>query len=263
MKIRSIALVLAATAALTLGAVSTASAAPAAQPAAKPTIVLLHGANEDASAWNQVTRRLQHDGYPVVAPAVPLRGVASDRDALRPLVDGIKGPKVLVGHSFAGLLVNELATSPDVKALVYVAAFIPRAGESAGQLNSQFPGSQLGPKTTHTVDTPAGPEIYVNTDSFRQVFAADRSVADAAVAAAEQRPILASAFTDKATTTAPAAIRKYAIVPTQDHAIAPAAEIFMAKRAGATITQVRSAHDVPTSHPLTVAGVIEKAASAS
>lgn len=263
MKIRSIALALAATAALSLGAVSTASAAPAAQPAAKPTIVLLHGAFEDASGWSKVTQRLQHDGYPVVAPAVPLRGVVPDRDAVKGAVEAIKGPKILVGHSYGGLIVNELASGPDVKALVYAAAFIPREGETAGGLNAQFPGSQLGPDTTHTVESPAGPELFVNTDKFRQVFAADVPAAEAAVSAAGQRPILASAFTDKATTTAPDSIRKYAIVATQDRAIPPAAEEFMAERANAAITRVRSAHDLPASHPQTVTSVIEKAASAS
>jgi pimeloyl-ACP methyl ester carboxylesterase len=263
MKIRSIALALAATAALSLGVVSTASAAPAAQPAAKPTVVLLHGAFEDASAWSKVTQRLQHDGYPVVAPAVPLRGPVPDRDALKGAVEAIKGPKILVGHSYGGAIVNELASGPDVKALVFVAAFIPREGETVGDLNAQFPGSQLGGDTTHTVESPAGPELFVNTDKFRQVFAADVTAAEAAVSASGQRPILASAFTDKVSTTAPDPIRKYAIVATQDRAIAPAAEEFMAERAHATITKVRSAHDLPVSHPQTVASVIEKAASAS
>jgi pimeloyl-ACP methyl ester carboxylesterase len=263
MKIRSIALALAATAALSLGTVSTASAAPAAQQAAKPTIVLLHGAFEDASAWSKVTQRLQHDGYPVVAPAVPLRGPVPDRDAVKGAVEAIKGPKILVGHSYGGAIVTELASGPDVKALVYVAAFIPREAETVGDLNAQFPGSQLGPDTSHTVEGPTGPELFVNTDKFRQVIAADVTAAEAAVSAAGQRPILASAFTDKVTTTAPDSIRKYAIVATQDRAIAPAAEEFMAERANAAITKVRSAHDLPVSHPQSVTAVIEKAASAS
>ncbi len=84
----------------------------------------------------------------VVAPAVPLRGIASDTSYLSGVLATIPGPKVLVGHSYGGALVSELADTPGVKSLVYVAAFIPQAGETLGALNSQFPGSDLGPDTT-------------------------------------------------------------------------------------------------------------------
>ena len=107
--------------------------------------MLLHGAYADGSSWSEVTSRLQGDGYNVVAPAVPLRGIASDTSYLRGVLATIPGPKVLVGHSYGGALVSELADTPGVKSLVYVAAFIPEAGETLGALNSQFPGSELGP----------------------------------------------------------------------------------------------------------------------
>jgi len=97
---------------------------------AKPTIVLLHGAFADGSTWSEVTGRLQHDGYTVVAPAVPLRGIAADTSYLSGVLATIPGPKVLVGHSYGGALVSELADTADVKSLVYVAAFIPQAGET-------------------------------------------------------------------------------------------------------------------------------------
>ncbi len=260
MKIRNIAVALAATAAVGLFTASTAAAAAPARDTPKPTIVLLHGAFEDASAWSGVTQRLQHDGYPVIAPAVGLRGVAADTDQLKGVVDAIKGPKVLVSHSYGGMLVNGLATAPDVKALVYVNAFIPQPGESAGQLSSQFPGSLLGPDTWHAVDSPAGPELYVNADSFREVFAGDVPAATAAVAAAQQRPILATAFSDKVTAALPGPIRKYALISTDDKAIPTAAKVFMAKRVGATITEVAGSHAVTASNPKAVADEIEKAA---
>lgn len=253
------------------------SAPPAAAPAAtpttptasapsgpKPTVVLLHGAFEDASSWNKVTRQLQAEGYPVLAPAVPLRGVAADTAALEGALDAIQGPKVLVGHSYGGLLVSELASrTPDVTALVYAAAFIPQAGETAGQLNSQFPGSLIGPTTTHTVSSPDGPQVYVNPASFPELFTAGNDPAEAAVEAASQRPITAAAFDEKIATTAPATIRKYAIVATGDRAIAPAAERFMAQRAGAVITEVQSPHAVPAAAPQAVVDVIHQAASAT
>jgi hypothetical protein len=154
--------------------------------------------------------------------------------------------------------------TPDVTALVYVAAFIPQAGESAGGLNAQFPGSLIGPTTTHQVNSPDGAELYVNTASFPELFAAGGSAADAtdaAVGAAGQRPILAAAFGEKVATTAPAQIRKYAIVATDDKAIPPAAERFEAQRAGAVITEVRSPHAVPAANPRAVVDVVRRAAA--
>jgi pimeloyl-ACP methyl ester carboxylesterase len=228
----------------------------------RPTIVLVHGAFEDASSWSPVVRRLQTDGYPVFAPAVPLRGVAADVGAIEGAVAAITGPKILVGHSYGGLLISELANrTPDVAALVYVAAFIPQAGETAGQLNSQFPGSLIGPTSTHTVDGPDGPELYVNPESFADLLAGGLPAADVAVSAAEQRPILASAFDEKITAAAPADIRKYAIVANEDKAIPPEAERFEAQRAQAVVTEVRSPHAVPAANPQAVVDVIHQAAA--
>jgi pimeloyl-ACP methyl ester carboxylesterase len=249
MQIKSILMALAVT--LGVAALSTAcatqpqqsAAAPSAQPtpppnspaSTKPTIVELHGAFEDASSWSKVTRQLQSEGFSVIAPAVQLRGVASDTAALEGVISAIQGPKILVGHSYGGLLVSELASrTPDVTALVYVAAFIPQAGDTAGQLNSQFAGSLLGPATTHMVSSPDGAEMYVNTASFQELFAAGSA----------------------------AQIRKYAIVATEDKAIPPAAERFEAQRAGAVITDVRSPHAVPMTNPQAVVDVIHQAAGA-
>ncbi|TWF74578.1 pimeloyl-ACP methyl ester carboxylesterase [Pseudonocardia hierapolitana] len=238
------------------------SAAGAAATGPKPTIVLLHGAFEDASSWNQVVKRLQAESYPVFAPAVPLRGVAADVSSVEGAIDAIPGPKILVAHSYGGLLISELASrTPDVTALVFVAAFIPQAGETAGQLNSQFPGSLIGPDTTHAVSGPDGPGLYVNTESFAQLFADGLPAPDSAVSAAGQRPILASAFDEEITSTAPANIRKYAIVATRDKAISPEAERFEAQRAHAAITEVESPHAVPAANPQAVVDVIHQAAA--
>ena len=222
----------------------------------KPTVVLVHGAFEDASAWAPVTRRLLAEHYPVLAPAVPLRGVAADVASLQGVLDSVPGPKILVGHSYGGLLISELAGSTrDVRALVYAAAFIPEAGETAGQLNGQFPGSLIGPSTTHAV----GPELFVNAASYPSLFAAGLPALDTAVAAAGQRPILAAAFDEKVLATAPSGIRKYALVATRDQAIPPAAERFEARRAHASITEVDSPHAIASAAPDAVVDVIHRA----
>jgi pimeloyl-ACP methyl ester carboxylesterase len=246
--------------AMLLAGATTAQATAEAPTKEKPTIVLLHGAFADGSSWSEVTGRLQKDGYQVVAPAVPLRGIASDTSYLSGVLATIPGPKVLVGHSYAGALVSELAGTSGVKSLVYVAAFIPRAGETLGALNSQFPGSDLGSVTT-TISYPGGLDLAVDPAGAGPVLAADVPARQAAVFVAAQRPIAASAFGEPVAETAPAALPKYAVIPTGDHAIAPAAERFMANRAGAKITEVEGAsHLVMVSQPSAVTKAIEQAA---
>jgi pimeloyl-ACP methyl ester carboxylesterase len=245
---------------LLLVGATTAQATVGTQQNEKPTIVLLHGAFADGNSWSEVTGRLQHDGYQVVAPAVPLRGIAADTSYLSGVLASIPGPKVLVGHSYGGALVTELADTSGVKSLVYVAAFIPQAGETLGALNSQFPGSELGPNTT-TISYPGGVDLAVKPDSARAVFAADIPARQAAIFVAAQRPVAAAAFGEPVEKTAPVALPKYAVIPTGDHAIAPAAERFMANRAGAKIVEIQGAsHLVALSQPAAVTQVIERAA---
>ena len=105
--------------------------------AAKPTIVLVHGAFADSSGWNTVAGRLIRDGYPVIAFSNPLRGPMADAEYLRQFLSTIDGPVVLVGHSYGGAVITNAATgNPNVTSLVYVAAYAPAAGESVAAANS-------------------------------------------------------------------------------------------------------------------------------
>jgi pimeloyl-ACP methyl ester carboxylesterase len=228
----------------------------------RPTIVLVSGAWEDSTSWSGEITKLEHDGYPVIAPAVPLRGIASDSAYLTSVVRSINGPVVLVGHSYGGNLITDIAANDpkQVKALVYTAAFIPKAGETVNQLDTQFPGSLVGPDTTQTINFPGGTDVYVQRADYRAVFAGDRTAQEAAVAAATQRPIEANALNEPSPAGVPTGIPVYAIVASQDKAIPPAAELFEARRADAVVSTVDSAHDLPTSHPGAVTAVIERAA---
>jgi pimeloyl-ACP methyl ester carboxylesterase len=153
-----------------------------------------------------------------------------------------------------------LADTPGVKSLVYVAAFIPEAGESLGALNAQFPGSEIGPDTTTVIVYDGGVDVALKPESAG-VFGADIPARKGAVLIAAQRPVAAGVFTEPVEKTAPAAIPKYAVIPTEDKAIAPAAERFMATRAGATQVEIRGAsHLVAVSEPGAVTKVIERAA---
>src|SRR5687767_4047841 len=162
----------------------------------KPTIVLVHGAFADASSWNGVIAILKKDGYSVVAVANPLRSVKSDARYVDDVMAGIKQPVVLVGHSYGGSVISE-AHSPNVKALVYVAAFAPEAGETAAGLSGKFPGSTLGPTLAAPVPLPdGGKDLYIQQDKFRTQFAADVSELDAKLMAATQRPITEAALNE-------------------------------------------------------------------
>ncbi|KUN18598.1 alpha/beta hydrolase [Streptomyces antibioticus] len=249
------------------GATETAEAASAGNHP-KPTVVLEHGAFADGSSWNGVISRLKADGYPVVAAANPLRGPASDATALRAVLDHIKGPKIVVGHSYGGNVISEAATNdPDVKALVYVAAFLPAPGESALELTNKYPGSTLpgtlDPVTYQQTDGSSVTDLYIQQDKFRHQFAADVSAKQAALMAAEQRPIAQAALEEKATTAAWKTIPSWDIITTEDLNIPPAVQRFMAKRAHAHTTEVAASHSVAVSHPRLVADVIERAARAT
>ncbi|MBG7704984.1 alpha/beta hydrolase [Streptomyces sp. MC1] len=249
------------------GATKTAEAAGADRHI-KPTIVLEHGAFADGSSWNGVIADLRADGYPVVAAANPLRGPASDATALRAVLDHVKGPKILVGHSYGGNVISEAATNdPQVKALVYVAAFLPAPGETALELTNKYPGSTLpdalDPVTYKQADGTTTTDLYIQQDKFRHQFAADVPAGQAALMAAEQRPIAQSALEEKATSAAWKTKPSWDVITTQDLNIPPAVQRFMAKRAHAHTTEVAASHSVAVSHPHLVADVIERAARAT
>ena len=113
--------------AIGLGTLATDPPQPIIDPAdPDATIVLVHGAWADSSGWNAQVAALQRRGYPVIAPANPLRGLASDAAYLRSVLTTIDGPIVLVGHSYGGSVISNAAVGvPNVKALVYIAGFAP------------------------------------------------------------------------------------------------------------------------------------------
>jgi pimeloyl-ACP methyl ester carboxylesterase len=233
----------------------------------KPTIVLVHGAFADASSWNAVIATLKKDGYPVVAVANPLRSVSGDAGYVRNLLATIKTPVVLVGHSYGGMVISEAANGQDnVTALVYVAAFAPEPQESAGGLNSKFPGSLLGPDTlAEPVSlSGGGHDLYVRADKFHQAFAPDLPEAAASLAAATQRPITDIAFGEPATASAWKSKPSWFVYGDHDTAIPPKLHTFMAERARSreTVVVKGASHVLMISHPQEVTRVIEDAATA-
>ncbi|MBJ7383882.1 MAG: alpha/beta hydrolase [Mycolicibacterium sp.] len=243
-----------------------ASATPA-QPAptAKPTVVLVHGAFADSSSWNGVVANLEADGYPVVAAANPLRGLRSDADYVRSVLDSVEGPVVVAGHSYGGSVMSEAADGqPNVKALVYVASFLLEQGETTSDLAAKFPGAQLGPALeTVPIAAPnggSGNDLYVKQDEFQRVFAADVPEDVADLMAATQRPITEAALNEPATRAAWKTIPSWNLVTTQDLAIPAESMRFMGERARSKTVEVEASHAVTVSQPDAVANLIDEAA---
>jgi pimeloyl-ACP methyl ester carboxylesterase len=250
---------------LTLAGLLLTGAVGTAQPA-KPTIVLVHGAFADSSSWDGVIGILEKDGYQVIAAANPLRSVKSDADSVRSLLATIKNPIVLVGHSYGGMVISNAASGQaNVKALVYVAAFAPDAGENAGTLDAKFPGSLLGPALAPPVPLASGGhDLYVQQDKFHDAFAPDLPATPAKLAGVTQRPITDIAFSEAATEPAWKTIPSWFIYGDHDTAIPPKLHAWMAGRAHAreTVVVKDASHVVMISHAEAVAKIIEDAASA-
>lgn len=231
-----------------------------------PTIVIEHGAFADASGFSEVIGRLQQHRFTVYAPANPLRGITQDSDYLRAFLATISGPVVLVAHSYGGAVITNAATgNPNVKALVYVAAYALDQGETVAAANS------LGGGTTdllaHIVTrpypgAPAGDaDGYIDPAYFRQLFAQDVPAATAAEMACSQRPAALSALAEPSGPPAWRTIPSWYLVASNDHTIPPQAERVMASRARAHTVQIASSHAVMVSHPDAVTSLILTAAA--
>lgn len=244
------------------------AAAEPPSPAAKPTVVLVHGAFADSSSWNGVVRNLAAEGYPIIAAANPLRGLHADADYVRSVLDSVPGPVVLAGHSYGGSVMSQAAADhPNVKALVYIASFLLEVGESTSDLAAKYPGAQLGPALNPVKfplpDGGAGEDLYIKQDEFRGVFAADVPEDVARLMAATQRPITAAALAEPATKAAWRTIPSWNMVTTQDLAIPAESMRFMGERANAHTVEIDASHAVTVSQPDAVADLIKQAAGAT
>ena len=183
--------ILAAATALDMSEPGAAASIAATQEPAKVTIVLVHGAFEDSSSWNGVAPGLERAGYTVAAAADPLRSLKADAGYVSDLVKSLNGPVILVGHSYGGSVITDAALGHrNVKALVYVAALAPDAGESAFDLVGKFPGSKLGVSLAPPVTLPGGaPDLYIEPNKFSAPLAADLPAAKVELLAALQRPV--------------------------------------------------------------------------
>jgi len=236
----------------------------------KPTIVLVHGAWADGGSWAPVAERLQQLGYTVDIPPNTLRGVPEDSAYLKDFLTTISGPIVLVGHSYGGFLISNAATgNSQVKALVFVDAYLPAQGETLEQLNNAKPGSCVASTSVLTTAPYPGAtngdyDTYIKQSWFPGCFANGLPAAEGAELAAEQRPTAASTFTEPSGVPAWKTIPSWDVIGTADRVLVPAEQLVMAERAHAHITEIKGApHLSMLSNPGTVTSVILKAVHAT
>jgi pimeloyl-ACP methyl ester carboxylesterase len=223
----------------------------------KPSIVLVHGAFSDGSSWKKIISIFENEGFTVTAVQNPLRSLAEDVATTKRVIDAQKGDVVLVGHSYGGSVITDAAAGNDkVKALVYVAAFAPEAGETVGGLIGKFPPADLG--TALAPDSASF--LYIDRTKFHHVFAEDIPEGEASVMAAAQKPIAASAFGESTASATWKTVPSWYVVTTLDHAVNPELQRFMAKRIGAQITELKASHVPFLSQPEEISRVIKAAA---
>jgi pimeloyl-ACP methyl ester carboxylesterase len=217
-------------------------------------VVLVHGAFADGSGWRAVSDILERDGYTVTIVQEPETSLADDTAATKRMIQRVNAPLILVGHSYGGAVITQAGNEPQVRGLVYIAAFQPDNGETLGDLLKQKP-----PAANSAV--PAG-EGYVIVDpkTFHADFAADVPAKEANFMAISQVPISVTGFGTPITNAAWHNKPSWYAVATEDRMINPDLERFMAKRAGSTTIEVKGSHAIFMSQPQTVAKLIEQAA---
>jgi pimeloyl-ACP methyl ester carboxylesterase len=242
-------------AAMALGALTIQSGAAVAD---VKNIVLVHGANVDGSTWRDVYDLLTAEDYRVTVVQMPLTSTEDDLAAVQRNIDLQDGPMLLVGHSYGGVVISNVGVDPDVRGLVYVAAFQPDVGESGGALLASTPTEFTSDKLTVFEDG----HYLIHEDAFVDVVGNGLSDEDATYVARSQAASNAAILAYETQSAAWAEKPSWSIVATLDRTIAPDLQRQMSKRARSTVVEIANGHMLPMTNPDEVAAVIQRAAEA-
>jgi pimeloyl-ACP methyl ester carboxylesterase len=219
-------------------------------------VILVHGAWADGSSWSKVIPLLAAKGMTVKAVQLPLSGFEADVAAVRRAIALAQGDVVLVGHSYAGAVIGEAGNDPKVQRLVYIDAFAPDAGESAGSLFAQFQAAPLGAEMSPDAEG----FLALSHKGIFELFAQDLDEAEKALVYATQGPVNGAALGGTLTKAAWRGRPTFYLIGDQDHAIPRAEQEKMAARMDATVGHIDASHVPMLSKPEAVANFILKAA---
>ncbi|MET8830185.1 alpha/beta hydrolase [Streptomyces sp. NPDC004610] len=222
-------------------------------------IVLVHGGFVDGSGWWGVHERLVNDGYHVSIVQNPTQSLTDDVAATLRVIAQQNGPVILVGHSYGGVVITEAGRHPKVTALVYIAAFAPKEGESVNSLIADPPpGAPAAPLLP-----PQNGFLFLDRERFRESFADDLPPARARFMADSQVPWGLEALNGPVGE--PAWLRKptWYLVAADDRMIPPLAQRAMAERAGATVAEAPGSHAIYVSQPDAVVDLVKQAAASA
>jgi pimeloyl-ACP methyl ester carboxylesterase len=225
----------------------------------KPTVVLVHGAWADGSSWQRVIPLLLNKGIPVVAVQNPTTSLAEDVAATQRALDAINGPVVLVGHSWGGAVITQAGVDPKVKALVFVAAFAPKAGESVGDQV----GAHAAPPGLSRIKEEGTNFLRMSVDGFMHDVAQDLPEDEACLLAVVQAPLAKTTFGEKVTEAAWTTRPNWYIVSTEDRAVSVDLQRELAARMDAKTTELKASHMSLLSMPEAVADIIVDAVAAT
>ncbi|MFY2763917.1 alpha/beta fold hydrolase [Arenimonas sp. MALMAid1274] len=248
---------LALAAALSLGTAAAATPSPVAD--TRPTVVLVHGAFADGSSWNKVIPLLQAEGLNAIAVQNPLTSLEDDVAFANRVINAQSGPVVLVGHSWGGSVITQAGGHDKVKSLVYVAAFAPSLGTAPVVDTKDFPAP---PGFAHFIADADG-FLTLPADAIARDFAQDVSPAEANLIHATQGAVRGANFEQPVTVEAWSSRPSWYIVAANDRMIDPGAQRALAKKIGATTTELPTSHVPMASDPQSVAKVIIEAARAA
>lgn len=222
------------------------------------TVIVIHGAWADGSSWEPVIRRLQSDGYNVIAAPIPLTSLSDDAAALRRTMARAQGPVIVAGHAYGGAVVGT-ATDERVKSLVYVAALAPDQGETVAEVFYREAPHPKAPKLAPDEDG----FIWMPNESFSEAFAQNATSDQIALCRAVQRPISVKCIQEPVATPAWKTRPAWYLLAEEDRMISPKTQRFMAERMKATIRSLAVDHTPLLTAPDKVADTIREAAQAT
>jgi len=231
------------------------AAAATAHAVAARNVVLVNGTFTDATSWDKVAKLLRRKGFHVTQVSIPLTSLDADVAATRAALAEQKGPTVLVGHSWGGVVIGEAGNDPKVSALVYVAPYAPDRGESLKKLSEGAPPTP----EQKTLRPDARGYLSIDPAALPTVFAGDVPAAQGKALIAHQVPLNSAVLGTEATVAAWHDKPTFYAISANDQMIPPTAEAMFADRVNAQKVTLQSSHASPVSHPADVAALIERA----